>query len=48
MRFLLFSFLLIVLWMPQKAGEAKKGSTKGGEAGQKQLPHRGRQRLIVQ
>ena len=41
MRFLLFSFLFIVLWMPQKKGKPKKAAPKGGKQAEINLPTAG-------
>ena len=41
MRFLLFSFLFIVFWMPQKKGKPKKAAPKGGKQAKINLPTAG-------
>ena len=41
MRFLLFSFLFIVFWMPQKKGKPKKAAPKGGKPAKINLPTAG-------
>ena len=41
MRFLLFSFLFIVFWMPQNKGKPKKAAPKGGKQAKINLPTAG-------
>ena len=41
MRFLLFSFLFIVFWMPKKKGKPKKAAPKGGKQAKINLPTAG-------